>query len=201
MAEATLAYKCSNAKCGKPFRMRHPGKAGVYTVTCPHCAHKFKVRVPDLPASGRQAGSQAPQAPQDAAQQQEQTSKKTKIVDRDDSSELQPHMGYLKHVRPMWRSQDFQLRRGDNIIGRADPSAPCDIAIKGDSSMSRRSIDIQVLEPVPGVLKFLLKVLKCTNPVLVNNNSYAAGSQIYLNFGDEIILGKTRLQFLKRETK
>ena len=79
---------------------------------------------------------------------------------------------------------------------RFDSDQMSDISIKNDSSMSRRSIKIDVVQSPKGFI-FKLTVLKATNPVLHNNVALSTGETVSLNFGDNIVLGKTRFRFDK----
>ena len=60
--------------------------------------------------------------------------------------------------------------------------------------MSRRSIAITI-EEENGVFDFKLKVLNATNQVKVNDQRVKEGSEVYLDFGDTIILGKSKFKF------
>ena len=72
------------------------------------------------------------------------------------------------------------------------------IAIKNDSTVSRRSVKIEVNYTSSGNT-FKLTVLKSTNPVLLNGNALAKGEAVSLNFGDIITMGKTRFRFDRDE--
>ena len=85
---------------------------------------------------------------------------------------------------------------GRTVIGRDDPRCPSDFGIRGDSHVSRRSVAIDVDRGDEGYT-FKMTVLNATNPVLHNGRQLAAGESIYLNFGDSITLGKTKLIFEK----
>ena len=112
------------------------------------------------------------------------------------SEQLQLYRGKLILLRKGWLNKDFHLSEGKNIVGRYDESANCDIAIKNDTSMSRRSVEIEVVRTEKG-FTFKLTVLKATNPVLHNGNPLIAGESVSLNFGDSIVLGKTKFRFDK----
>ena len=86
------------------------------------------------------------------------------------------------------------LSEGRNTIGRYDEDVNSDIAIKNDPSMSRRSVEIYVLHSMKGY-EFKLTVLKATNPVLHNGHPIADGESVSLNFGDSIVMGKTKFRF------
>lgn len=62
--------------------------------------------------------------------------------------------------------------------------------------MSRRSIEILVQQSDKGYT-FKLTVLNATNPVLHNNKPLMKGESVSLNFGDTILLGKTKFRFEK----
>lgn len=112
------------------------------------------------------------------------------------SEQLQLYRGKLILLRRGWLNKDYRLSEGKNIIGRYDESSICDIAIKSDSSMSRRSVEIDVIKTDKGYT-FKVTVLKATNPVLHNGNPLMAGESVSLNFGDTILMGKTKFRFDK----
>lgn len=115
------------------------------------------------------------------------------------SGEFQPFRGKLTMLRRGWFNKEFRLNAGSNIVGRYDsnPSGTSDIAISDDPSMSRRSIDIRVEHTDMNGYMFQLRVLRATNPVLVNHEPLMPGESFALNFGDSIILGKTQFRFDK----
>lgn len=113
--------------------------------------------------------------------------------------EFQPFRGKLILLRRKWFNKDFILVKGSNLVGRYDPDPRenSDIAISDDPSMSRRSIEILVEYNDLSGYTFFLRVLRATNPVLVNNNPLHSGEGLSLNFEDSIILGKTQFRFVK----
>lgn len=141
-------------------------KPGHRTINCPYCKGKIGLDV------------------------------RTKTATITISEQLQLYRGKLILLRKGWLNKDFRLSEGKNTIGRYDESAMCDIAIKNDSSMSRRSVEIEVVKTEKGY-SFKLTVLKATNPVLHNGNSLIAGESVSLNFGDSIVMGKTKFRFDK----
>ncbi len=104
--------------------------------------------------------------------------------------------GKLTLLRKGWVNKNYHLNEGKNVIGRHDESEMSDISIKNDSAMSRRSVEIEVRRTDKGYL-FKLTVLKATNPVLHNNSPLMAGESVSLNFGDSIVIGKTKFRFDK----
>lgn len=111
----------------------------------------------------------------------------------------QAFRGKLTLLRRGWFNKEFRLNPGSNIVGRYDssPDGNSDIAISDDPSMSRRSIDIRVEHSDINGYMFQLRVLRATNPVLVNHEPLRTGESFSLNFGDSIILGKTQFRFDK----
>ena len=92
------------------------------------------------------------------------------------------------------KNKKFKLHEGITTVGRFDEDTPSDISIRGDNTMSRRSIAITI-EEENGVFDFKLKVLNATNQVKVNDQRVKEGSEVYLDFGDTIILGKSKFKF------
>lgn len=102
--------------------------------------------------------------------------------------------GKLILLRKSWFNKEYPLREGRNIIGREDASAPSDIAIKGDNTMSRRSVQIDMNRTEKGFF-YKLTVIKAANPVIHNGAMLMNGESISLNFGDTIVMGKTKFRF------
>lgn len=141
-------------------------KPGHRTITCPYCKGKIGLDI------------------------------RPKTATINVSEQLQLFRGKLILLRRGWLNKDYRLSEGKNVIGRHDESLMCDIAIKNDSSMSRRSVEIDVSKTDKGYT-FKLTVLKATNPVLHNGNPLMAGESVSLNFGDTILMGKTKFRFDK----
>lgn len=92
------------------------------------------------------------------------------------------------------RNQKFQLYEGTTTVGRFDEDTPSDISIRGDETMSRRSIAI-IIEEEDGIFDFKLRVLNATNKVKVNDKMIKEGAEVYLEFGDLIMLGNSKFKF------
>ncbi len=102
---------------------------------------------------------------------------------------------FLTHIT--WfglKNQKYQLYEGSTTVGRYDEDTPSDISIKGDETMSRRSIAI-IIEEEDGIFDFKLKVLNATNKVKVNDQRIKEGAEVYLDFGDIIMLGNSKFKF------
>lgn len=80
-------------------------------------------------------------------------------------------------------------------IGRNDADMPSDISVN-DQYMSRQSAKIETIRTDKGYT-FKFTVMNASNPVFVNGCQLQCGNSIYLNYGDTIILGKTRFTFRK----
>lgn len=90
----------------------------------------------------------------------------------------------------------YPLRVGTIYIGRKDDGEPSDLQLE-DSYISRRSALLEVLSSDKGFL-FKLTVKHASNPVYVNSSEISVGNSIYLNYGDVLIFGKTKMTFKKK---
>lgn len=95
--------------------------------------------------------------------------------------------------------QSYLLEEGNNFIGREDETEKSDIQLK-DAYVSRQSLNIEVLLSESGYL-FKLHVCKATNPVYVNGVEHGEGTFVFLNDGDTLRLGKTKLRFILEKRK
>lgn len=159
-----------------------------YSVTCPHCNDE------QITIYQEKAGQGIAVCPKCKGRVKFTARKPTETIGK--SELIQPFRGKLILLRRGWVNKDYKLREGKNIVGRFDEYKVSDIAIKGDTSMSRQSIEIDVDHHDKGY-SFKLTVKNSTNPVLHNNKPLAIGDSISLNFGDSIILGKTKFRFDK----
>lgn len=204
---------CPNPACGKQFRVNIPEiklappvppvsdhadrepislpqeyEAGEsYLVVCPHC-EQIKMRF-----TPQQAGGIAITCPRCKGKTILKVKKPTEIIKMTDTILSK---GKLQLLRKGWFDKDYPLGIGKHTIGRFDTDLLSDISIKNDTSMSRRSVEIEVKQGEKGY-SFKLTVLKATNPVLHNNKPLGEGECISLNYGDCIILGKTKFRFVK----
>lgn len=159
-----------------------------YKVRCPHCGKEefgFKTdkpghRVVPCPACKGGIGFEV----------------RGKTAQVADSLSLQRHRGKLTVQRFGIKKKEFRLSDGVNTIGRYDENEPSDISIHNDSTMSRRSVQIEVMMTEKGY-RFKMTVLKTTNPVLLNGKPLGKEESVSLNFGDIITMGKTKFRFDK----
>ena len=90
----------------------------------------------------------------------------------------------------------YPLRVDTIYIGRKDEGEPSDLQLE-ESYVSRRSALLEVLSSDKGFL-FKLTVKHASNPVYVNSSEISVGNSIYLNYGDVLIFGKTKMTFKKK---
>lgn len=159
-----------------------------YTVKCPHCGKM------EFGFTTEKPGHRVVACPRCKGPIGIDVRKPT--VNVCDSELIQMFRGKLILLRKGWLNKTFHLDEGITTVGRHDESAMSDISIKGDPSISRRSIEIKTERTVKGYT-FKLTVRKATNPVLHNSNPLMSGESVSLNFGDTLTLGKTKLRFEK----
>lgn len=214
--QASVIVACPG--CGKRFKLKHPGVAGVRTYACTGCGKKFNVnfkapaapQAPQPPQAPRiqaarlgavianlSSGAQANTPPAAAA-----APKKTIMAGNFNGGWTvvnEPARATLKVV--MRRrllpaaTKTFNINGyGVWTIGRYDSGSPTDIAIIGDDSMSRHCASIEAI-PAPAGTTYLLRVLKTRNPIFINSRPMATGESIQLQNGDTIKMGKTMMTF------
>lgn len=160
-----------------------------YRFMCPHCS------VQELGLRSQKAGHKDFACPRCKGRIGADVRPKTVVLDLDtDTSELV--RGRLVLLRRGWLNKNYPLGPGRHVVGRYDENEMPDIAVKNDSTVSRRSVRIDVTHESNGFI-FKLTVLNATNPVLHNSNPLAKGEAVSLNFGDTIVLGKTKFRFEK----
>ena len=159
-----------------------------YEFKCPHCKKQ------PIGYTPQESGEKAFPCPYCKGRIVVEAKSKTRIMSPDESVCL--IRGKLTKLRRGWFNSSYPLKSGTTTVGRTDSSVPSDISLDGDATISRRSIEIDVTTTEAGN-RFKLRVLRTTNPVLVNSERLNEGESIQLNFGDIILLGKTRLRFDK----
>lgn len=161
----------------------------IYKFQCPHCGKQ------ELGINSHKPGYKEFVCPLCKGKIATEVRAKTNVIEADGDSIILTK-GKLTLLRRGWLNKDYPLGLGSYTIGRFDSDLMSDISIKNDNSMSRRSIRIDVVQSPKGFL-FKLTVMKATNPVLHNNVALTTGETVSLNFGDSIVLGKTRFRFDK----
>lgn len=94
---------------------------------------------------------------------------------------------------PQTHKCEFSLHAGSNIIGRLDDDTEQDIAIDGDMTISRRSVNLMVVGNADEGFSYLFKVIKTSNVVYVNGKPMRMGECVDVHPGDIIMLGNTKL--------
>ena len=226
MAEETkrpvISTKCP--KCGQVVRFYSPGKACVVRVTCTNgtCRHVFGVKIGEAvirlanggarqqPASTQVPQSAIPQSavpqaplqpmPQSASPQPQPSpqppSVPTEFIVNRNGRPTGPMARLLQKKRFFFKGDKWHaLHIGDNTIGMYDPASPSDIMIEGDTTISHRSVTITV-EAVGSAYKYLLTVNKATNKVRLAGRPLPVGTAVYMQTGQELVLGKTHLYLM-----
>ncbi len=159
----------------------------MYKFMCPHCGTQ------EIGINSQKAGRKEFQCPACKGRISANVREKTKVLSLDETTPL--IKGKLVLLR-RWTSKSYPLGPGSHTVGRHEEADMPDIAIKNDSTVSRRSIKIDVGLSARGYT-FKLSVLKATNPVYHNEQRMEPGETVSLNFGDTIVLGKTKFRFDK----
>lgn len=94
------------------------------------------------------------------------------------------------------RKLEFPLTDGVYVIGRKDPQVVCEIPVDSDPTMSRRSVEITAMR-LPSGYNYRLRVMKATNPVMLNGAPLDIGAIVSLREGDRFVLGKTEFKVEK----
>ncbi len=201
---AFLGRATESAKYRGVYRITERAEPGrEYVIECPCCTERFNTR-----AEGEQlmkvrcpkcntliCYSSKPQKPVPAAQASQPEQQKTSIVRYYD-----PMSSNRSPAQLSWPGQKpIDLEPRTYIIGRDDPDDPSDIRI-ADNAVSRRSLKLEVTQdPIKENYKFLLTLLKTTNPVFLDEEELVEGDSIYLRYGDTISIGQTTLLFKEKK--
>ena len=218
----TITVTCPN--CGQQAKMQKPSKEGIYRITCPNsgCATKYPVRI-ILPAGnvlikecsrcGAKIGFKASATGTHATECPKCHTRMSVIINENGITEDTPFVptkpailkelkleeAQLIQLRRLKPNKVFALKEGENTIGRTDMLMASDISIDSDNTMSRQSAVITVERTEKG-FQFKLKILKATNIILHNSKPLEIGESVFLNYGDQITLGKTQFRFEKVQT-
>jgi len=176
-----ISAKCP--KCGQTVRFYSPGQEGIVKLKCPHaeCGNVFGVKITEKEI--KMGNGEAPK--DDMHPVTDVVVNKGGIPNGSIARLLQKR----KHI--FCKDKYYSLRLGDNTIGMSDPSFPSDIMIEGDRTISHRSVTIRV-EAAGSTYKYLFTVNRSKNPVLLNGKAIPEGTSLYIQTGQEFILGKTR---------
>ncbi len=198
----TAKVKCQS--CGGGLGVSVPEKPGIYKYQCPTCqgmvAVKFSQEKIDEIVKKAASKPNLPESPKPSVSDgsveisPRPVPNKTMTID-DIEWDIHTSRGELVQVTGFFsKNKRFELRNGHNIIGRAGS----DLNFPKDPTMSRRSVDIEVVQNEIGYV-FRFAVLSAANPVLHNALEMHVGDKIALNYGDSIKLGNTLFRFEKEK--
>lgn len=174
-------------------------KIGNYKWVCPHCNTivGFVVVNPEPVEEQKEQPNQdaSIEKPVGSKEEKEEKEESPKPLTKKIDNENLCNLGELAWGG-FFSRKHYPLRVGTIYIGRKDDGEPSDLQLE-DSYVSRRSALLEVLSSDKGFL-FKLTVKHASNPVYVNSSEISVGNSIYLNYGDVLIFGKTKMTFKKK---
>lgn len=203
--------KSACPQCGAPISFYKPEHPGIMKFKCHKCGHIFGVKINEveirlamktvaeekkISAGGENktiVGGETLKMKNPPKPQPYQEKKPVIKTDRINMQGATVQLASLRQKGRHFYNSDkiHTLKIGDNVIGRKDNIWMSDIMIDNDNVMSRRSVCLTV-ETNGNGYGYLLRVMKSTNPVLLNGETLVEKTQLYINVGDEFILGSTR---------
>ena len=96
----------------------------------------------------------------------------------------------MGQIRVSTTGQHCPLKMGTNVIGRLAQSGKADIQITHDEYMSRRHLQIDVVQTPHGIEHHLVEI-NSKNIIVLNDKPIQRGDILQLKFGDKLTLGKT----------
>ena len=148
------------------------GKTVQFKCKNPVCAHKIKYTFPNVKSLSR------------AYETVISDYQSTPIID-----------GILKWQRIDEDPLFFIIQDGVNIVGRKSNHKTQDIGIPTEDKTMSRLHCVITRTSTKKEVHYLLKGYSNKNPILLNGKVLEEGSEIYLQTGDIIIMGKTKLTF------
>lgn len=212
-----VSVKCPNPKCDAIINFRKKFSLQVIDVPCPKCKSQLHMlfNINENPQSCKVS---IVSKESDGVEEDNSLKKKDTIYKKDKNKT--PHNIYedfdedeVKHIKSFHKKRRlkskiylthcklfglikdrYPLSEGKTIVGRFDDDFPSDISLKGDNTISRQSIAISIEADEYG-FDYKLKVLNATNTIKVNDRKVKVGEEVYLEFGDIIKLGNSKLIF------
>lgn len=189
-----VATRCP--KCGQVVRFYSPGQTGLVKVRCTNgsCAHVFGVRLTEREiAVGSKAQNGNIASPQSSMESNSESHPPTDPIVNTGGTPS-GSIARLMQKRRLFFKKDkyYGLHIGANTVGMYDTMSTSDIMIEGDPTISHRSVTINV-EVMGSTYKYLLTVARATNPVLLSGKVLPIGTSVYMQLGQELVLGKTHL--------
>lgn len=96
----------------------------------------------------------------------------------------------LGQIRVSTTGQRCPLKMGTNVIGRLAQSGKADIQITHDEYMSRRHLQIDVVQTPYGIEHHIVEI-NSKNIIVLNDKPIQRGDILKIKFGDKMTLGKT----------
>lgn len=197
-AEPEKKYVIICPKCGKVMFIKGQQKSR-WKETCGSCQTNVwivgKIAEEQKPVDKKEAVKEEPVISSKSKKEEKSSDKKEEDV----PVKTQKHSikGLSSTGKFVWggffRKKSYVLKVGVNYIGRTDTECPSDMMID-DEYASRRSVKVEVEKGSKGYL-FKLTVISATNPVLYNGKYLEEEHSVYINYGDIITLGNTRITF------
>ena len=173
----TVKRICPSCKTMVDIKYYKPEHENFY-VTCPKCTYKSKLSnwaSPNVFPIGTQGGAGET------------------IITIDD-----PYITPGK-LKVSATGQEFQLRMGEQLIGRKSPTGTADFQIgtaqNTDEYMSRKAASIEVKKQGSGVV-VLLKEIGSVNAIILNGIQLSKGDVVELKPNDIFVLGFTNVQYV-----
>jgi len=207
-----VAYMFTCPKCAHIVRV-NLSDAGLQRVTCKNCGIITLVKgidrseVARLRKQAEEKNSPKPvekktKEPKPAVKSQSEEKPQPKPENEEKKTEEKKPIGsttpffpsrQVYNAKICWggllNKKVYELRDGENWIGRKDKELPSDISVK-DDYMSRQSVCIE-RKVNQGTYTFKMTVRKASNPVYVNGRQIDVDETIFLNYDDVIKLGET----------
>jgi predicted Zn finger-like uncharacterized protein len=168
------------------------------SVKCPHCKAGLKVNETKIPA--RILSFKCPKCKKEIPisfieqKLEQQNSDETLVlVQKSKNQGIGRLMVCQSEGTPQ---QGFQLKEGENIVGRKAKVCTASICVlTDDKTMSRSHLRIEVKKNPKGGYFHYLSDNNSINHTLCNGKSIESGDIVVLRDGDELIAGKTTLRF------
>lgn len=172
-------------------------------LTCPKCKYKAKVSVYKAQAMQTPAGQPVNLGGTNGGYSQSMASNEPSTVVAGMNGGMQQNIAPVMQpgqLRIMQTGQVCVLHEGSQVIGRLATTSTAEIKIGGngymDQYMSRNHARIDVIRRPDGSLEHRLQeATRTVNGIVHNGIKMSSGDVNILEYGDEIVLGKTHFVF------
>ncbi|MCD8290209.1 MAG: FHA domain-containing protein [Prevotella sp.] len=220
----TMSVKCPNPKCNASINFQKKLNRQAIDFSCPQCKKKihvdfdistnpqsYKAVIVDVKGEAKTGeikeepskvkkdtvyvrNKNIHQTPRNSSVDWDYEEEREKPVHLRRRKRLKEKV-YLTHIKFMGLVKEkYRLSEGKTTVGRYDEDMPSDISLKGDNTISRQSLVINIEADDYG-FDYKMKVVNATNAVRVNDRRIKEGEEISLEFGDVIKLGNSKLNF------